>query len=470
MNVSRSCRVLSPVVLGLGLALGCGGGKKGDLQVMSYAPQGPVDKAEAVEIRFDKPVVGEALVGKPADATMVTIRPAVAWKGYWQDRQTLVVEPTEPLAASTRYQVTLAGELGTRTAGFGFAFVHRPLAVEGVWGVDPNLLAPDGELPLSFNQPVSAADAAAHCKLVGDLGTIALGSPFGSTEASANLALKPVTPLAPGAAYTITCAGLAGVGGNATLDKPYTLAVRARPPLGVTRIGPDGHDVPADEVTLTFAFTTPVSLEAARKAVSSTPAIAGLDQGYLSGDGTEYKVTADLDTETDYRLAISKDLVDAFGQQLGKRIEHAFRTGDARPRLSMERGIFALEASARGYPLWSRNVGSFELACAAVPRDKLVQILTTDMNYDPWGGNADDRPIDWKALKLTAKTQATTTHGKNKWLLHELRSARRARARRARAACTSPRSARATSSPIRSAAGTTRGATASSPTSPTSAC
>ena len=36
-----------------------------------------------------------------------------------------------------------------------------------------------------------------------------------------------------------------------------------------------------------------------------------------------------------------------------------------------------------------------------------MQVLTTDMNYDPWGGNDDDKPIDWKALKLAPRTTQT---------------------------------------------------------------
>ena len=422
-RAAASSAIAAGVLALLAAVHGCGGGTaaKGDLQVMSYAPQGPVDKAEPVEIRFDKPVVDDAMVGKPADPTSVTISPAVAWKGYWQDRQTLSIEPTDPLAASTKYRVALSGELGKRTAGFGFTFVHRPLAVEGVWGVDASSLAPDGDVPLSFNQPVRLADAAKHCRLTGAGGDIALVAPRDAKpdDAEPNVALKPATPLVPGASYSIVCSELAGAGGNAPLDKQYSLSVRARPAFAVERITPDSQDVPADEVTISVKFSTAVALDGVRKAISSTPAIPGLDGGYLSGDGTEYKVTADLETTTDYAITLAP-LADSFGQQLAKPTVHTFRTGDARPRLSMERGIFALEASAKGYPLWSRNVGSFELECAAISRDKLVQVLTTDMNYDPWGGNDDDKPIDWKPLKARAKTTSFTTAGKNKWLLHEL--------------------------------------------------
>jgi hypothetical protein len=322
------------------VGLSCGGNPRRDLKVMSYAPQGAVDKAEPVEIRFDKPVVDAAMVGSPADASTVKIAPAIAWKGYWHDRQTLVIESTEALAPSTRYQITLAGDLGTRTEGFAFSFVHKPLAVEGVWGVDADALAPDGDVPMSFNQPVAPKDVAAHCRLVGAKGPVALLAT--KPEAATNVSLHPAHRLEAAGAYTLACEDLAGVGGNAALDKPYALAVRVRAPLAITKLLPAGNDVAADEVTLSIAFSTPVTLEAARKAVTSTPPIPGIDQGYLSGDGTEYKVTADLETETDYQIHVA-GLADTFGQTLAAPFDGTFHTGDARARLSMERGIFALE-------------------------------------------------------------------------------------------------------------------------------
>src|SRR5262249_46716611 len=150
--------------------------------------------------------------------------------------------------------------------------------------------------------------------------------------------------------YTLRCAGLAGAGGDVAIDPPYTLDVRARPGLEVTEIQPTGDDVSADQATIALAFSTPVTLDAARKALSSAPPIANLDQGYLSGDGTGYQVTVDLETRTHYELTVA-GLVDAFGQKLAAPVHRAFTTGDAAPRLSLERGIFALEASAKGYPV-----------------------------------------------------------------------------------------------------------------------
>jgi hypothetical protein len=41
-------------------------------------------------------------------------------------------------------------------------------------------------------------------------------------------------------------------------------------------------------------------------------------------------------------------------------------------------------------------------------------------NYDPWGGNNDDKDIDWKSIKVKAKKSSHKTAGKNKWRLNEL--------------------------------------------------
>ena len=410
-------RVLAVAPL-FGLGTGCGGDPpKREVEVTAFSPTGAIDGAETITIRFDKPVVPATQVAQPVDAAVVTVAPAFPWKGYWHDTRTLVIDPSAPLASSTTYTVKLAGELGAKSGNFELEFVHDPIAVEGVWGADPEMLAPDGKIPISFNQAVAPADAAKHCKLVGDSGSIALAAT--TTEPAANVALQPQQPLVPAARYLLTCANLAGAGGNTPLAAPYSLDVRARPLLAVSQILPTGHDVPADEVTLVFTFSTPVTLEVARKAITSSPRIPNLRAGYLSGDGTEYKVTTDLETETDYTIRIAK-LTDTFGQTLAKPVVHSFRTGNALPRISMERGIYALEAAAKGYPVWTRNVGKFEVECAAIPKERLVTVLTTDMNYDPWGGNDTDAPIDWKKLKVRAKTARVKTAGKNKWRLAEL--------------------------------------------------
>jgi hypothetical protein len=164
--------------------------------------------------------------------------------------------------------------------------------------------------------------------------------------------------------------------------------------------------VPADEATLVFTFSTPVTLDVVRKAITASPRIRSIGDGYLSGDGTEYKVTADLDTETDYKIKIGK-LVDSFGQELAKPQVLAFRTGNALPRLSMERGIFALEATAKGYPVWSRNVGKFDLECAAIPKERIVTVLTTDRTTTRGAATTTTRTSTGNRSRSRRRSRAT---------------------------------------------------------------
>lgn len=399
---------------------GCGSGQHHDLAVTTFSPSRTAGATTPIEVSFDRPVIEDGEVGTAVDPETVTLTPAVPWTGRWRDRYTLVIEPSEALRASTRYQVALAGALARRTGGFQFAFVHLPLEVEGlVAGADPDALSIDGAWRLGFNQDVAAADVAAHCSLVGTRGTIALAA-VTPGEAGTDVTMRPTQPLEPDAAYTVRCAGLVPVVGDAALPEPWSLAVRTRSNLFVKRVTPGGWDVAADEVTVEVVFSTPIALDAARRAVTSEPAIPGLALGWLDGGGTRYRVTTDLEVETEYRVKVA-ELADSYGQRLTAPFEHTFRTGDARPRISMERGIYALEASARGYPIWTRNVSRYEVECAAIPATKLVEVLTTDMNYDPWGGSDDRHPIDWKKLGLTSRTRPMNVVGaKNKWQLDDL--------------------------------------------------
>ena len=99
---------------------------RNELRVVDFHP---------IEITFDRPV------GGPIEARLSPDVPARAW---WRDDATLVIEPSVPLRPSTRYEVALTGDLGARTHGYHVSFINRPLAVEGVWGVDADALGHPG--------------------------------------------------------------------------------------------------------------------------------------------------------------------------------------------------------------------------------------------------------------------------------------------------------------------------------------
>jgi uncharacterized protein YfaS (alpha-2-macroglobulin family) len=406
--------------VGLGVAFvlwSCGSArpKAHELAVTSYSPTEAVETPEAIEIQFDRPVVDAQLVGRPPDPAWVTIEPQVAWTGHWRDRQTLVIAPSTDLAPATTYKVSLAGALRARTGGFTFQFVHQPLEVDGVFGVDTESLEPDGEIPISFNQPVRAKDAAARCTLVPEKGAPVALTTKTPDKVDTTIALVPAKLLPPGASYELTCEKLTAATGDAPLVDAYRQSLRARPPLSVVGVSPSGVDIPADEVSIELELSTDVALDDVRKAISSTPAIDGLDKGWLDGSGRRYRVSVDLLENTHYDITLA-NLADRYGQKLVAPGKVSFQTGLSRSRLQMEAGIFALEASAPGYPIWTRNITRYEVECAAIPRAKLVRLLTTEMNYDPWGGSNDSAKIEWKKLGASVKKKTVAvTAAHNTW-------------------------------------------------------
>ena len=315
----------------------------------------------------------------------------------------------------------LAGRLAKRTGGFGFVFTHRPLAVEGVWNVNVDAVAPEGPLPITFNQAVKAAQVLAQCSLSGGpSGGRAELTLADAAEQGKTITVRPVRPLVAGGAYQLRCEGLRGATGNTAMTAPYLLDLKVRPELAVLSVSPEGKDVLADSIEIAVTFSTGVELSAARKAIAVTPPVPGLDKGWLSDDDTVYRATVDLAAMTTYAVRV-EPLVDRFGQRLKTPFVHTFVSGKPRPRISMERGIYALEASAPGYPVWSRNVTRFEVECAAIPKDKLVQVLTTDMNYDPWGGNDDDKPLAWAKVGVTPRKKVHAyADAANQWKLTNL--------------------------------------------------
>ncbi len=401
--------------------IACSGGNLADrdLVVTSYSPTQSSDGDAPLRVQFDHPVVGADAVGRPIDTPPVVLQPAATVRAHWIDRQTLVVVPDAPLRPSTHYTLALTGDLARRTGGFELSFVNHPLAVEAISGVDLRRLPQQPSLPIQFNQEVAVNDVVAHCSIRGAVGdppiSVVTEEPAGDSAAS--LTVRPATALAQGSDYSLVCDGLTGAGGDAPIAEAYSASLHTYPAMAVANVGPDGYDVPADEVNFQIHLSTPVSLDAIRAALKIHPAVPGFDNGWLDKTGTVYRVTADLKTQTNYELTLKKGLTDIYGQKLAADSVHSFHTGDAKPRLVVQTGIYAVEPASGGYPVWTRNVKKFDVSCAAVPAKQVVALLTSSMDYDPWY-DAQDTSVSWKQLGLKQHDRKVAIdQPKNKWHL-----------------------------------------------------
>jgi alpha-2-macroglobulin len=404
--------------------LSCGNRSRpaADLIVTSFAPAETSQGSEPLQVQFDQPIVDDDQVGVPVEAAPVLIEPGVETAAHWLDRQTLIITPTGTMKPSTRYKVSLTGELGKRTGGFSFSFVHEPLVIEGIWGADLGQLPVQPVLPIHFNQPVRVKDVLDRCRLQvkGEKTSIALVAAEGAEDGT-QIPVAPASPLERDRDYELTCDKLQGKQGDTPLATTYVQSLHTHPHLFVKSSRPDGDDAPADDVEIELQFSTPVALEEIRKHLSAKPKIVGLDQGWLDRSGTHYKTTVTLKATTKYAITVSTDLKDTFGQSLEKPFALTFITGNARPRLSMETGIYAVEPQSAGYPVWTRNVRDFDVECAVVPKNKIVNLLTSALDYDPWYDAGSSQALEWDTLGLSKREKRVAiTKPKDNWHLSNL--------------------------------------------------
>src|SRR5262249_31922573 len=150
-------------------------------------------------------------------------------------------------------------------------------------------------------------------------------------------------------------------------------AFRTRGDFQMTGHNPRKDDEPADEIHVQLDFTSPVEAEEAKKHVTINPEpyrlrARGGWNGTLVFDG-EYEPAVT------YHVSVKKSMKDRFGQSLDSDYHFRFRTGDKRPALSMQSGLFVVEASSPLYPLWTRNLLGVDIELARVPEEKLVSVL-----------------------------------------------------------------------------------------------
>ena len=422
-------------VVAFALAAACGSKRGGEtLHVVGHGPSGDVDEPrQALRISFDHPVVEQAQVGRALSSSPLQVSPKLALRAHWLDRQTLVATPDTAWQKATRYSVSLHGEVADRLAeSFAYSFVHDPLDVVGVSGVELRWAPTNPSFKLTFDQEVQAEQVAERCKLVPRR---ALGSASGETKSepvtlvaadaqqvALAIDLRTKSPLTQGRTYTLRCEAVPPAEGNAPLAKPYEVALAVYPSLKLSSTTPkDGERVTPDELTLGLTFSTPVDQAELKKHVRITPKHPTLRRDWLARKETTYELTATLEADTTYTMQIDGKLRDRFGQRLGESRTLTFVTTDASPSLIMENGIFAIEAGAKGYPVWSRNVDELTLECASVPKARIVTVLTSGISYGSWYDANQPDALDFRSLGLKAKKQQVATGSKkNKWARTDL--------------------------------------------------
>jgi hypothetical protein len=405
------------------------------VHVLAFAPADAEVSALALQaglrVTFDRDMVLPAEVNQVVAGPAFDITPAVAGDARWIDQRTLAFFPKAALQDSTSYRVRLAAApgpgLGIETWP-GVRFVYQRIRVARL-NLDGNPRF-TGILPvahLTLSQISSSKNVAAACAFCEPLANasgpctraVAYSLQDKSAETDTRFTLTPASPLRQQAKYLVICqAGLRPGQGDAGTLKAAEQAFTTHGPAAVAGVQPSGNDVAADDVGVSIVFTTPVDGKLVRTHVELVEAQGNARPIDLAanGDRTRYTWSGALDIGTAWEIRIKPGLTDVFGQPLAPGKIGSFHVGDASPKLRMDRGIFVVERSDGHYPLWTRNLDSFQIRCAEVPETRLAAVLTGPSNYDAWWDAAASGDIDYKELRLGQRQKTIRIHGaRNKW-------------------------------------------------------
>jgi alpha-2-macroglobulin len=346
-----------------------------DLRVLRWMPEGQVPLAPELSVTFSQPMIAVTSQADAAATVPVKLVPQPPGKWRWIGTRTILFDPDVRFPQATTYQVEVPA--GTKSAAGAAGAVLRAATKFSFETPPPTLVSsfPTGghqrlDTPMFalFDQKIDAR------KVLGRIRATANGkswsvAPLEPAEldklaksrradhrqvaalvdaAKKNgqdgrwLALRPAQPLPADAAIEVVIPeGTPSAEGPNLTKQAQWLSFRTYPPLRI-RSESSGDLAPGDPFGI--RFTNP--LDAAkidRKLVTVRPDVPGL-RVIPNGDGLV--LWGQTTARTRYRVTLSKDITDEFGQKLGRDEEVTWLVGDAAPSFFGPSGVVVLDPAA----------------------------------------------------------------------------------------------------------------------------
>jgi len=361
------------------------------LSIVRVTPEGSVleeNQTDTISVSFNQAIV--PLTTLPEDETEGPLQfdPAIAGKYRWMGTSTLTFIPDSPLPYGTSYKATVPSGLKALTGAllekeYTWNFETLRPAYKDRSPSDSALLPLKGPLYILFNQPVSPEKAGDFLKLSCDNKEIPLVSEKTSDKDKLPehwnkenvLLIKPEEKLEPSKVYTLRLLkGLPGERGDLGLEEEVSLEFKSENIFAFKEIVGGKDHQPEDEAG--FKFTNPVSYKELIKNIKFEPSIE-INENYdtFSDTDTPYLYLLLL-PKTEYKVTLSKDMKDVFGNTLGKDVKTSFNTKDYLPSIFIEGGTGTVEAgSEKLFPVSLMNVDKVKLQMANISRDEVIPLL-----------------------------------------------------------------------------------------------
>ena len=374
------------------------------LQVVSISPEGNLDRAPRLSISFNSPMISvtDPEAEEADDPKGVTIEPRPAGRWRWLGTQTLIFEPEGGLfPRATEYRVTVPQGLSdvrgnelkeAKTQDFALA----PAKVESFSPTTPG----QGLSPLIsvvFDQPVESVQTLPLIRLYQGALRIPLQrlswkqaeklekgatTRFKEKGQKRVFFFRPARELNPGRTYSVeVAAGVKSAEGPVLSSEAQSGSFSTFDELRLVTRRPEKGDTGSPNMGFYLRFNNDLSVDG-EGLVSVTPSVENFK---VMTRANGLLIDGKFKAHTTYKVTVSSQLKDVFGQRLGKKLELEMKTGglDKELKHGFENFTVLQPGVAPKLPIFSTNIEKLTLQVNRVePQDWPAYLEFLEAKYD----------------------------------------------------------------------------------------
>ncbi len=322
------------------------------LEVLRKIPEGAVPLAPQLSVTFNQPMVAVTSHAELASETPVKLTPQPPGNWRWVGTQTILFDPRGGSSVKARFPMSTDYRIevpaGTKSAS------GQALASSVSWSFQtpsvqfesssPSAGYPQPLDPLMhvvLNQDIDPAAVLATIKLTGGEQSVPLRAATtaeiekaGLKDLPANrrVIFKPVSPLVPATSYTVTMGpGTPSLEGPLKTASAQTFGFRTYDRFRVVEARCGWNDNCPPLTPFTIQFNNPIDVKKFKPSmVTVSPELPRLK---IDASGSTLVIRGESKGRTTYRVRLSGELPDSFGQRLEKEDLLTFKVGSATPTL-----------------------------------------------------------------------------------------------------------------------------------------
>lgn len=365
----------------------------GPLEVLRYSPEGDVPLAPFVNVTFNQPMVPLATLEQLSnEESPVQIEPAIPGTWRWLGTKTLNFqfdsELIDRMPMATEYTVTIPAGTTSATGGklaesVQFTFRTPPPTLQGSYPYSGEPQPLDPIFFISFDQRIDPGAVLETIRVQAEAEAVdirlASEEEIAADEAVSRLvenavegrwlAFKARAPLPKDSAISVEVGpGTPSAEGPLVTESSQGYSFRTYAPLEIVRHGCSWYGDECPPLSPFFIeFNNPLEAEAYEENMLRVePEIPGVSVDIL---GNTITIRGATMGRTTYKVTVSSEVKDVFGQTLGRDRQLTFKVGPAEPFLIGPESIFVTLDPAASKPalsLYTMNYNRLDVQVYAV--------------------------------------------------------------------------------------------------------